>query len=78
MLADRCGLQVPDDAENDQRSQIKKRVLEINRETARFYFDALMSPQGKEAYNLPHSPRGGTAKPFGTSAWGTLPKGGTS
>lgn len=50
MLADRCGLQVPDDAENDQRSQIKKRVLEINRETARFYFDALMSPQGKEAY----------------------------
>ena len=51
MLADRCGLQVPDDAENDQRSQIKKRVLEINRETARFYFDALMSPQGKEAYN---------------------------
>ena len=51
MLAERCGLQVPDDAENDQRSQIKKRVLEINRETARFYFDALMSPQGKEAYN---------------------------
>lgn len=51
MLADRCGLQVPDDAENDQRSQVKKRVLEINRETARFYFDALMSPQGKEAYN---------------------------
>ena len=51
LLADRCGLQVPDDAENDQRSQIKKRVLEINRETARFYFDALMSPQGKEAYN---------------------------
>ena len=51
MLADRCGLQVPDDAENDQRSRIKKRVLEINRETARFYFDALMSPQGKEAYN---------------------------
>lgn len=51
MLADRCGLQVPDDAENDQRSHLKRRVLEINRETARFYFDALMSPQGKEAYN---------------------------
>lgn len=51
LLAERCGLQVPDDAENDHRSQIKKRVLEINRETARFYFDALMSPQGKEAYN---------------------------
>ena len=51
LLADRCGLQVPDDAENDQRSHLKRRVLEINRETARFYFDALMSPQGKEAYN---------------------------
>ena len=50
-LADRCGLTVPEEGEVDKRAQLKKRVLEINRETARFYFDCLMSAQGKQAYD---------------------------
>lgn len=49
-LADRCGMTVPQDSEDDGRARLKKRVLEINRETARYFYDCLMSEQGKDAY----------------------------
>ena len=49
-LADRCGMTVPQDSEDDGRARLKKRVLEINRETARYFHDCLMSEQGKDAY----------------------------
>lgn len=49
-LADRCGMTVPQDSEDDGRARLKKRVLEINRETARYFYDCLMSEQGRDAY----------------------------
>lgn len=48
-LAEKVGLQVPDKEVDDGAMRLKNRVLEINRETARFFHAALKSPQGKEA-----------------------------
>ena len=51
LLADRCGLELPMDRDqSDARSMLKKRVLEINRESARFFHSCLMSEQGRQAY----------------------------
>lgn len=51
LLADRCGLELPMDSDqSDARSILKKRVLEINRESARFFHSCLMSEQGRQAY----------------------------
>lgn len=50
-LAKRVGLTVPDDMEHDRTSQLKAKILEINRETARFYYRCLKSPQGKAGYD---------------------------
>ena len=51
LLADRCGLGLPmDSGQSDERSMLKKRVLEINRESARFFHSCLMSEQGRQAY----------------------------
>ena len=51
LLADRCGLELPMDSDqSDARSMLKKRVLEINRESARFFHSCLMSEQGRQAY----------------------------
>ena len=36
--------------ETDSRTLLKKKVLEINRESARFFHNCLMSDQGKGAY----------------------------
>lgn len=47
-LAQRAGLAMPEDI-NDHTASIKTRLLEINREAARFFRDSLLSPQGKEA-----------------------------
>ena len=52
LLADRCGLELPMDSDqSDARSMLKKRVLEINRESARFFHSCLMSEQGRQAYD---------------------------
>ena len=51
LLADRCGLELPMDSDQSgARSMLKKRVLEINRESARFFHSCLMSEQGRQAY----------------------------
>lgn len=51
LLADRCELELPMDSDqSDERSMLKKRVLEINRESARFFHSCLMSEQGRQAY----------------------------
>ena len=51
LLADRCGLELPIVSDqSDARSMLKKRVLEINRESARFFHSCLMSEQGRQAY----------------------------
>lgn len=48
LLAQRAGLQMPDDnSYDDSLSKKRRRVLEINRETAKFYYSYLISPQGR-------------------------------
>lgn len=48
-LADRAGIPMPEDGYDDRAAKLKSRILEVNRETARFYFASLMSPAGKGA-----------------------------
>ena len=45
-LAQRAGLQVPEDRVDDGMAKLRARILEINREAARFYHSVLMSEQG--------------------------------
>lgn len=48
-LADRAGMQMPDEAKNNDFSRLKARVLEINRTAARFFHDTLTrSPEGEK------------------------------
>lgn len=49
LLATRVGLAMPDDAE-DERGKIKAAVLEINKETARFFHRCLKSELGQKGY----------------------------
>ncbi len=48
-LAQKVGLQVPENNVDDGAMRLKNRILEINRETARFFHAALNSPQGAGA-----------------------------
>lgn len=48
-LADRVGMQVPENDMDDGAHKLKMRVLEINREAARYFHGMLMSAKGKEA-----------------------------
>lgn len=47
-LAERNGLSVPEDAENIT-SKVRAVILEINRESARFFHERLISPEGEMA-----------------------------
>lgn len=46
-LAQRSGIPLPEDSDDKTAAQ-RTRILEINREAARFYRDVLISPQGEE------------------------------
>lgn len=46
-LAQRAGLQMPEDSVDHSMSRLRARVLEINREAARFYHGCLMSEEGR-------------------------------
>lgn len=46
-LAQRAGMQMPDDGYDDSLSKKRRTILEINRETAKFYHNYMMSEQGK-------------------------------
>lgn len=51
-LADKCGIQVPENSYEDNSVQkLKQTILEINRESARFFHKYLMSEGGKWALN---------------------------
>lgn len=50
-LADRCGMQMPQDGIDDTYAKLKGRILEMNKETARFFHSSLISPAGKDALN---------------------------
>lgn len=50
-LAQRAGLQVPENSVDDGMSRVKARIMEINRETARYYNAVLNSEQGATGMN---------------------------
>ena len=47
-LAQRAGLEMPENSYDDSMSRLRNRVFEANREAARFYYAALCSPQGRK------------------------------
>lgn len=68
LLAQRAGLNMPDDNEfDDSLSKKRRRMFEINRETARFYYNYMMSEQGKAGleYYLNRGLSMNTIKRFG-------------
>jgi len=50
-LAQRAGLQMPQEGFDDSLSKRRRRILEMNREAARFYHSVLLSPEGKMGYD---------------------------
>ena len=49
-LADLCGMQVPEDNDADREAaQRRKRLLALNKDAARYYYNTLMSDKGAEA-----------------------------
>ncbi len=51
LLADRVGLQIPNDSYDDSLSKKRRRVLEVNREAAKFFHSYMMSPDGEDGLN---------------------------
>lgn len=46
-LAQRAGIDMPENSYDDSMSALRRRIFEANRETGRFYYSSLYSPQGK-------------------------------
>lgn len=68
LLAQRAGLQMPEDnSYDDSLSKKRRRILEINRETARFYYNYMMREQGNAGleYYLKRGLSMSTIKHFG-------------
>ena len=49
LLAERSGVTIPDDGFDDSMQKLKQTLLNINKETAKFFHNHLMSPAGKWA-----------------------------
>ncbi len=47
-LASRAGIPMPEDGADDRAGQERKRLLEINKKAARFFYDNLRTPDGRE------------------------------
>lgn len=80
LLAERSGVELPQDGYDDSMQRLRNTVYEINRETARFYHSYLMSPSGKWCldYYLSRGLTLNTIKHFGLGAapdsWDALKK----
>jgi len=78
LLAQRGGLDVPEDSRDNKAAMLKKRIYEINRETANFYFRQLVSGADKRGlqYFAGRKLRPETIKKYGLgyapSGWHTL------
>ncbi len=70
LLAERSGVTLPQDGYDDSMIRIKNTILDINKETARFFHSYLMSPEGKWAldYFLSRGLTISTIKHFGLGA----------
>jgi len=66
-LAQRCGMALPEDGFDDVISKRRRRILEANREAARFFHNALMSEKGRGCleYYLGRGYSMGTIRRFG-------------
>lgn len=51
LLAQRAGMTVPEDNVDDAAAKLKMRLLEQNREAARFFYSNLLNSDGKNAYD---------------------------
>lgn len=51
ILAQRYGMQLPEENSDDKTEIQKKKILEINKETALFFYRTLMSPVGQIGYD---------------------------
>lgn len=49
MLAQRAGMPMPEDEGDRKNQRVRERTLAINRETARYYYQCLGTPEGKVA-----------------------------
>ena len=47
LLADRAGMKLPEDGVDDRTARLKTRILELNRESARFFHSQLSTPAGR-------------------------------
>ncbi len=54
-LAQRAGMDMPEDGYDDSISKLRKRVYEANREAARFYYKTLVSEKGRAGLDYFHS-----------------------
>ena len=66
-LAQRAGLEMPENSYDDGMAKMRTRILEANREAARYYYKQLYEPQGRHGLEYFHS-RGlsdNTIKRFG-------------
>ena len=77
-LADKSGLAMPEQGYDDGLSRLRGRILEINREAARFFHAVLMGPDGREGLRYFES-RGLTLKTirhfglgYAPSSWNAL------
>lgn len=77
-LAEKSGLQVPNDREADRRAQLRTRIFAINRETANFYFRNLIAGNDKRGlqYFVSRQLKPETIKKYGLGyapdSWNTL------
>lgn len=69
-LAKRVNLEVPDDRQDDDSARRRQRILALNRDAARWYYDVLQSPQGAavQAYLDKRQIRKAIAVRFGMGA----------
>ena len=70
LLAEKSGVTLPQDGYDDSMQKLKNRIYDINRETARFFHNCLMSDSGKWArdYLLGRGLTFKTIKQFGLGA----------
>ncbi len=53
-LAQRAGMEMPENSYDDSMARLRKRIYEANREAARFFYKSLYLPVGKEGLDYLH------------------------
>lgn len=74
LLAERAGIPIPESGQDDKAAEYKKRLLQINREAARFFYSNLKTPDGKEGLEYLIKRRKLTAQTIKTFGLGVASK----